>query len=602
MQPKPATNHWQRGIQIRTAALLLTAALLAACSTQLPPRTLTKSWPVFPNAAGIAADKALSVSGVPAMRNFFGTQVVWKKELAAMDGYSPLQPILLPLNKRCDGLPQPGQEAWSLADTSPVILYDQAAATRIPWFGRPGQEPTICEIFPLQAYADHSIVHVVLTNQLDGHLREGSKPDGVVPLPAGVNVPSASVVTHFSFSVGSRVNRVQYAYRLRDDALRWAKHRKLLTSINRHPARGPIGDRQPYLFWSGTFEVPWYSGSDGLITYDPDGVPRRRSVEAVQFYLIVPRSVTAESEVPLIVYGHGLFGDPREVLYNSQTPLRNKVAGIFGATTWGMSTRWFARAADALFNPEQLPVLQDIVLQSLINKVLFVRVMRDELGPLIAAETGLPVSSVVDYIGISQGGILGSLLAALSPDLRRVVLHVGGGNWTPMMTSSVNWGDSDRFGYGNLVAATVPDAVERTYLLALWQSIWDRIDPAIFSLFWFAAPPDLTRIAPPATRQVYYPYSIDDPQVPNFASETVMRTAGIPLLLPSFTTPPMINTVDYNTVNPKLVAEQWNVGGGEAAHSDVRMLPAFVEKVRRFIRRGTIEDTCGGKACRFKPF
>jgi hypothetical protein len=264
-----------------------------------------------------------------------------------------------------------------------------------------------------------------------------------------------------------------------------------------------------------------------------------------------------------------------------------------------MAIRYFHRAAFALMDPTRLPLLRDQVLQGLANQVLFARVLRDEIAPLAAASVGKTAAHDVDYIGISQGGILGSPLVALSPDIRRATLHVGGGGWTPMMTHSSNWRNDDGFGYGNAIEGTVPDATARTLLMALWQSVWDEWDPALFAPYWLTKPSWSSGPAPRADRSVYYPYAIADPQVPNFASETVMRSAGIALLSPSITEPFGIALVTYPRVGPGAVAAQWDVGPGEAAHGEPRKLRAFAAQVAEFIRSGGLLDPCGGQACKF---
>ena len=253
--------------------------------------------------------------------------------------------------------------------------------------------------------------------------------------------------------------------------------------------------------------------------------------------------------------------------------------------------------------PNYLSVMGDQVIGSMGHQLLLARLLKGELKAAIEAELGRPVSDAVDYMGISQGGILGSPLAAVSPDIRRMVLHVGGGAWTAMMTHSSNWTPEEPggFGYGVAFAGTVPDATQRTLLQSLWQPIWDRWDPALFAGFWTDAPEGIAGPRPPADRRIYYPYAIDDPQVPNFSSETVLREAGGSLVVPSITAPPAIPTLGYADPQPQIVADQWDVGGGQPAHGDVRRLPAFVQAVRDFIRTGTAEDHCSGSACVFIP-
>lgn len=154
-------------------------------------------------------------------------------------------------------------------------------------------------------------------------------------------------------------------------------------------------------------------------------------------------------------------------------------------------------------------------------------------------------------------------------------------------------------GFGELLRGTIPDPLARTYLIALWQSVWDAWDPALYSAYWFASPRPFP-VPFPRERQVFYPYAMNDREVPNFASETMLRSAGIPLLLPAFTTPFGVSTTSYPAAL-RAVANQWDVGVPELEHRAVRKLPAFVEQVRIFLAEGRIEERCGGSPCFFSP-
>lgn len=536
--------------------------------------------------------------------NLVGLPIDWSAEFAEADGWSPVQPILIPTTDGCPDLPQPGQEPASLADDSPVVLWDAGRGARVPWFGEPGEDPTICEIYPLTPFADGARVHVLVGKHFAATIVPGAVPDDPAARAAVREADVAAPVAAWSFPVGTRLNRVHAMYAVARATLRWAAGAgSLLIAIDRNPGEAyPNEDTGTAFAWKGDFRVPDWTDAEGLIRFDEAGEPILQGEETAQFFLLAPHTVTTEAVVPLVMYGHGLFGDARETWYGGQRALRNRVGGVFVGMTWGMAIRYFHRAAAAIANPNLLSVMGDQVIGSMGHQVLLAHLLKGELKDAIEAELGRPVSDAVDYIGISQGGILGSPLAAVSPDIRRMVLHVGGGGWTAMMTHSSNWTpeDEDGFGYGKAFAATVPDATMRTVLQSLWQPIWDRWDPALFAGFWTTPPSGIDGPRPPADRRVYYPYAIDDPQVPNFSSETVLREAGAPLLVPSVTTP-LLPTIEHADPQPAVVADQWDVGGGQPAHGDVRRLPAFVEGARRFIRDGLVADTCGGEACVFTP-
>ena len=593
---------------LRTVATTLGTLLLAACSTDLTATAPVPQSPdlqlVFPNARWYrTTDDATAVLQQPdSWRpvNFMGTAVDWRTALDDYDGFSPLQSIVIPVTGGdCPALLQPGDEADSVADGAPLLLIENrgsSAERRVPWFGEAGDDPTLCEVFPLDRYADGSRMTVALGQDLAARL-----PAGAIPSQDAVETGLAGYSAAWEFPVGTLANRVRKMYAVAEATYRWldAGAEGLVETHTLAPDHYIYQKPHTLRAYAGTLAMPDFTGEDGLIEWNDDGTPRVLGTMTDTFYVLAPPSVTEQSSVPVVQYGHGLFGDAREIWYGSQDSLRMNVGGIFGAVSWGMAVRYFHRAASALLNPSEIRHLRDQVIQSNAAQLVLSRVLRDEVAPAIAAELDVTLNTEIDYIGISQGGILGSPLMATSRDIRRAVLHVGGGNWTPMMTHSSNWVNEDGTGYGTLLAALVPDARERTYLMAAWQSFWDEFDPALFAPYWTQNSPMASQAAYPvhAERRIYYPYSLDDPQVPNFSSETVMRSGATPLLTPDLRLAGLLDSVDFADYSGR-AAEQWDVGGGEPAHGYVRELPKFAEQVRGFIHSGTLSNVCG-EGCTF---
>lgn len=594
------------------AALTLLGAACSFSDDELSP-VVAPLHAVFPGPAWghVDADGFLRIlpEGADLPGNLAGVPTDWRAEFELRDGWSPVQPILIPTNAAaCPAMPQPGAEAWSVAATSPIHLYDPVRGETLPWFGEPGEDPSICEIYPLDLFADGARVEVLVGGALAPVVPASAwQDDGTLAAARAAGRGPQGLAVAWRFQVGTRLDRVRSMYLVADETVRWMRARSgnLLLDVERDPGENyPQAESDTIFAWKGHYRVPNWTGPDGQIHWDDDGRPVMWGETKAQFFLLAPRSVTLEADIPFVQYGHGLFGDAREVWYGSQRALRNRTAGVYAATTWGKAIRYFHRAIAALVDPNNLPLLRDIIIDAMGHQLVLSHLLKTELGDLVALELGRPVSDAVDYVGISQGGILGSALMAVSPDIRRGVLHVGGGGWTAMMTHSSNWerpDDPDGFTYGNVLAATIPDNRDRTYLQALWQVMWDEWDPAVFASFWHTPPAGIDGPRPPADRQVYYPYGIDDPQVPNFSSETVMREGGVPLLVPSITEPLGIATVTHAEGPFPAVADQWDVGGGEPAHGEVRRLPAFVEAVRGFIRTGIVPATCGAGPCVYAP-
>ena len=188
---------------------------------------------------------------------------------------------------------------------------------------------------------------------------------------------------------------------------------------------------------------------------------------------------------------------------------------------------------------------------------------------------GTPVTdgSEIYYLGCSNGAIQGTGFMALSPDIERGVLDVGGGPWSLMMQRS---GD-----FSVLSGAFVikyPDSADQQLLFAVWQSYFDFIDPTTYAAHLFRDP-----LQPIGTKRVIVHESYGDVQVPNLATRYLARTAGLqglsPLLFPTFGISEQVGPLDsaYTqwNVHPSPMPPEVNITPDEenGAHDAVRRRP-----------------------------
>ena len=75
----------------------------------------------------------------------------------------------------------------------------------------------------------------------------------------------------------------------------------------------------------------------------------------------------------------------------------------------------------------------------------------------------------LDYDGNSQGGIMGIMLAAVSPDIERAVLGVPGINYSLLLPRSVDFDD-----YEAIFKPAYPNDLDRMIIIGLLQMLWDR--------------------------------------------------------------------------------------------------------------------------------
>lgn len=77
------------------------------------------------------------------------------------------------------------------------------------------------------------------------------------------------------------------------------------------------------------------------------------------------------------------------------------------------------------------------------------------------------------YNGNSQGGIMGGVYMAVSPDVTRGVLGVGGGPYALLLPRSSDF--SELF---TILKIRYPRSIDRMIILTLMQMLWDKMDPA----------------------------------------------------------------------------------------------------------------------------
>jgi pimeloyl-ACP methyl ester carboxylesterase len=217
-----------------------------------------------------------------------------------------------------------------------------------------------------------------------------------------------------------------------------------------------------------------------------------------------------------------------------------------------------------------------------------------------------PGPSTVLYYGNSQGGIFGTTLMEYHPDVARGVLGVPGGIYSLMLPRSVDWPV-----YELLFGSSYPDLADQRLLLTMFQSAFDITDPAAAAPY-LAANPDRLGIGP---KRLLFHAALGDSQVPNLATENMVRTiGGVPLLRGSRRqTWGLEETVDdvpsalviYEVEGAELPPDTNDFDGLEdnGVHGFVRDHPIPVEQIARFLTGdGVIHDFCDpDEGCLLRP-
>ena len=318
--------------------------------------------------------------------------------------------------------------------------------------------------------------------------------------------------------------------------------------------------------------VPCYLDKDGCPTgakfaFDSSGklTWNQSYTMDVPFRCIIPMSVVDTGTVVpggTGTYGHGLLGTLNQI--NATRSVANQTNSTWCAANWdGFSSLDFATIVKSLRDMSNFNQAADRMQQGFVNFMMLGRAMihpngfADEPAFQMDHNGTTPVTnpgtSAIDtsagantrhyYMGISQGGIMGGALTALSPDVDHGVLGVPGINYSLLLRRSVDSDEyfkNDSFGlYKNY-----PNLADRPLLLSLVQLLWDRGEGNGYAN-------NMTDNPLPNTNkhEVLLRVALGDHQVTNYAAEVEARTIGAkrydPTLVPARTW-----DLDYEALPP----------------------------------------------------
>ncbi len=288
----------------------------------------------------------------------------------------------------------------------------------------------------------------------------------------------------------------------------------------------------------GTFRVPLFMSTPepgSLLLLDEDEMPMVNEDTPwadIPFEVLIPQSAK-ENPAPIIEYGHGLFGEKEQIESGHFRSFMNEYNYIFvGTDLQGMSgspgdpsepesPSDFDVVVDVLGagNFAGIQTLWDRLHQGFLNHLVLLRLMKeafaedDTYGPYVKGDEAY-------YHGISQGGIMGSVVLALSNDVERGALGVMGMPYSLLVFRSV---DFDPF--LTAIRLYYPDRRVNQLLLGMGQMPWDRVEPMGYAH-------RVTKDPLPGVnaKEVLMRAAIGDWQVTTLGAHILARTMEAPLL------------------------------------------------------------------------
>jgi len=353
----------------------------------------------------------------------------------------------------------------------------------------------------------------------------------------------------------------------------------------------------------GTFTAPQYLESQNppaLIVRGSDGTPQYVEDSEIPFTMVIPQVLADLNESgPLVVFGHGFLGTGEGSSdYLGGWAEEYKVSFV-ATDLYGWSSSDFDTLGHGMIDPSYFQHQAERIEQALINKMAMIRTFKgvcSDLDEMYSDGTNLVNSTDVHYMGYSLGGIYGASVVAVSPDIDRAALWVGGSGFSTFVERSTNFATfADLFSH----SAAYPDRNDRALLLGVMQQMWDCSDPETFLSF-----------ANDGYDSIIEPFSflsiisVNDAQVPGISSDRAARTAGIPVLDSSARLPYGV-TQQAGPISGSAIV-YWDggydampesnapppIGDAGKAHNEIGVIEDVNEMVKEFLHTGIVIDTC----------
>ena len=376
----------------------------------------------------------------------------------------------------------------------------------------------------------------------------------IFPALATAGVERESLILAFDFVVGSEQSLSGAMRSMRDQAYAW------LDTVEDDPLAVPFtvtnvqenDCNQPgTVVWrtiTGTYQVPLFLTGDidnsttPVTNVDQNGVPVQNGFHNARIVATLPCSVLdpEQTSVPVLM-GHGLFQEAP--FFPTVIPgIVNQVVpwtGIAVGTDWrglsGLDLVWIGEhiiGLDGTSRLQDFPAFPARLRQGMLNTLVLGRLMKSGIlnrDPAFQVNgTGVfpgPTGPVY-YFGISLGGIMGTYLAGLTPDIERFVLDVGAVNFSCMLPRATPF--KPFFALLNSIGLT--DSMNIWLGIQLTHELWAQAEPVSIVHHVTADPYPGSG----AAKRVLYTAAWLDHQVSNTCTEIAARTMGLPVLEGSY--------------------------------------------------------------------
>jgi len=450
-------------------------------------------------------------------------------------------------------------------------------------------------------------------------------------------VPRGNLVLAFDFVTQSEDQLTYQMLFMRDDAYAW------VAGVDADPNAQPFSvdsvatndcNAPGEVVWrevSGTFESPLFLSEDpdlqgiARLLVDANGTPLQNGFIDPPFGISIPCSVLDPNAPTYPIYlGHGFLGSGVGMVQGTPDIIASAAEWnyIAGGTDWsGFSSSdlaWLTEQIvgnDGLSRLNNYPALPDRIRQAMINALVLTRMMKlgifnrhpDFRTPADAGVFPGPGEEIF-YYGVSLGGIMGTWMSALTPDIVAFGLDVPAANFISCLTQR-----SSQFGPFAAVLTLIglADPMQSALMLALQSELFVSAEAAGYA-YHITSDPLPGSGAP--KRILMLPAWLDK-QVPNICTEIAARTLGLPNLEGSIQQglqemPDLVGPVDsamvvydagsfdlFNPLHEPFIPPLKNLVPSSVCdpHGARRRIPAGIVQLTNFLRPGgQVENFCEG--------
>jgi hypothetical protein len=350
----------------------------------------------------------------------------------------------------------------------------------------------------------------------------------------------------------------------------------------------------------GTFRVPLFMSSPeagALLLLDENEMPMINEETPwadIPFEVLIPNSATEENPAATIEYGHGLFGEKEQIQSGHFATFMNEYNyAFFGTDLQGMSDPDETAVREALSSGKfsDVQTMWDRLHQGFLNHLVMLRMMKtsfaqdETYGKFIKADETY-------YHGISQGGIMGAVILATSPDIDRGALGVMGQPYSFLLFRSV---DFDPFLL--VIRVFYQDYRMSQQLIAMAQMLWDRVEPNGYSHH--IVENNLPGVNP---KEVLMRDAIGDHQVTTLAGQVMARTMKAPHLTTGLRDAWGLDEVSSTASGSFYTEYDFGLPGQpycnvpmsmcDDPHGDLRKRESARKQLDEFLRNGTGTNHC----------